>query len=228
MKIFTFLILLLLITSCKNDDDSSTNSTTVIDDTVQMVSELKTWYINGGFGDYYGSNRVYLKYFFNGDTIINHTQYKKLYVKRLDSLFERDIFGSGNSEFVSTSTNLRYTIAMREDSGRVYYRDGIQNSEFLYADFNINIGDVLNYMRNDNNATVTEIDSFLIGDEYITEYKLSNTHYFYEGIGASNGLFKSWAVGFEGGVYLNCFKRGDIKIEIEETAFPANNHCPEY
>ena len=233
MKNTVLLILIILLTSCSDDDNVQPANQTMIDQPIKMVTESNKWYQNGssvfenGATGTTETTKRYLLYFFEGDTIINGLEYKKMYKKQLDSIFHNP-FSGGTNQFISTFSDLNYTAAMREDAESVYYIFRNQNTEELYANFNLNLGDVLNYRWN-SSETVIEIDSIQIGTNYLTKYKLSNNQYFYEGIGASYGLFKGWEIGFEGGVYLSCFKHENDKIGIDEGLnFEINsNYCPE-
>lgn len=219
--------------NCSSDNTTQSTNQIIVDEPIEMVSELNKWYQNGSSEWLNGATatiettRRYLLYFYEGDTLINGLQYKKMYYKQLDSIFNQP-FSGGSNQFISTFNDLKYISAMRQDSDLVYNIFRNQNTEELYADFNINLGDILNYRWNGNDETVTEIDSIEIGSKYITRYKLSNNQYFYEGIGASYGLFKDWSVGIEGGEYLSCFKYDTDKIGIEEGFNSPINYCPEY
>jgi len=225
-KVFYFLILFLILSCSKNDENEI-----IIDEPIKMVSESNAWYTNGGFSSFTDDNNIQytkrlMKYFFYGDTIINNLAYKKLYYKKLDSIF---IQSTGNNNiFQSTNTAISYSHAMREESQKVYYIQRYQETEYFYADFDINLGDELNYRWNNSNLIVTEIDSIQIGEKYITRYKLNNSNYFYEGIGCSYGLFKSWEIGIEGGIYLNCFRYDDDKIEVYDVFSNHTAYCPEF
>ena len=232
MKKIALFYLTLTLISCSNDNTNESDNQTLIDEPIVMVSELNKWYQKGSYEYQNGATATseitkrYLIYFFEGDTLINGLEYKKMYTKQLDSIFHQP-FSGGSNQYISTSNSINYTAAMRQNSDLVYYIYNNQNTEESYADFNINLGDVLNYRWNVNNEIVTEIDSIQIGSKYLTRFKLSNNQYFYEGIGASFGLFKGWNVGFEGGVYLSCFKYDHDKIGITDGFNSSNNYCPE-
>ncbi|MGR7814390.1 hypothetical protein [Lacinutrix undariae] len=233
MKKIMSLCLTISLMSCSSDNITQSANQIIENEPVKMVSELNKWYQNGhsewinGVAATIETTKRHLLYYYEGDTLINGLEYKKMYYKQLDSIFSQPISG-GSNQFVSTFNDLKYISAMRQDSDMVYYIMRNQNTETLYADYNINLGDILNYRWNANAATVTEIDSIEIGSKYLTRYKLSNDQYFYEGIGASYGLFKDWSIGFEGGNYLSCFRYDTDKIGIEEGHNAPINYCPEY
>lgn len=218
---------------CSNDNDSELNSQIPLNESINMVSESNKWYVNGSLEELDETNGILkvirrkLIYYFEGDTLINGFQFKKMYSKQFDSIFHQPISG-GIQQFNSTFNDINYVAAMRQDSDIVYYISINQSTEEIYADFNINLGDVLNYKWNINNVTVTEIDSIEIGTNYLTKYKLSNDNYFYEGIGSSYGLFNTWQINANVGGFLSCFKLDDDKIGINEGFYSPINYCPEF
>ena len=228
MKHILRLLIVTLLFGCSNNDDTSADP---VNTPIEMVSEQNRWFQRGSSEWFNGATGVYETtkkfqwYYFEGDTLINGLTYKKMYSKEVDSLFHQP--NNGTSQFISKSEHLRYIAAMRQDALTVYYVYKNATTEDLYADFNINLGDVLNYKWS-NGETVTEISEMPIGDTFITKYKLSNAQYFYEGIGGSYGLFKDWSVGVEGGSYLSCFKNQTDMIHVEEGFFTTPLDCPEF
>jgi hypothetical protein len=218
-----------LLVSCSNTNDlQSNNQVDII-----MVSESNNWYINGeveyidNVNNILDTRKRKLLYYFEGDTLINDLQYKKMYYKQFDSIFHQPLSG-GLPQFNSIFYDIKYIAAMRQDDYSVYYIPENQSTEDLYANFDINLGDVLNYKWNHDNYRVTAIDSFQIGSNYITRYKLSNDQYFYEGIGASYGLFNAWQANANVGGFLTCFKLNNDKIGINEGFYSPENYCPEF
>ncbi|WP_323789786.1 hypothetical protein [Psychroserpens sp.] len=227
------LLLVCILISCSSNDDSESNNQMKLNKSISMVSESNKWYINGSLEELDEDNGILkeirrkLIYYFEGDTLINGLQFKKMYNKQLDSIYYQPISG-GIQQFDSTFTGINYVAAMRENSDLVIYISAGQNTEEVYADFDINLGDVLNYKWNINNITVTEIDSIEIGSNYLTKYKLSNGQYFYEGIGSSYGLFNTWQTNARIGGFLSCFKLDNDKIGIDEGFYFPTNFCPEF
>jgi len=227
------LLLFCILTSCSNNDDSDVNNQAILNTSIKMVSESNKWYINGSLEEFDEDNGILkeirrkLIYYFEGDTLINGFQFKKMYNKQLDSIYHQSISG-GTQQFNSTHTGLNYVAAMRQNSDLVTYIAAGQNIEDVYADFDIDLGDVLNYKWNTNDAIVTARDSIEIGSHYITKYKLSNGHYFYEGIGASYGLFNTWQTNARTGGFLSCFRLDNDKIGIDEGFYYPTNFCPEF
>ena len=235
MKKNIVLLLVYVLVSCSSNNVSQSNNQNTINEPILMVSESNKWYINGSVenldnaNDILETRRRKLLYYFEGDTLINDMQYKKMYYKQFDSIFNQSYSSPvGLPEFQSTFYDVKYIAAMRQNSDLVYYVHDDQNTEELYADFNINLGEVLNYKWNYDNDIVTEIDSIQIGSNYITKYKLSNDHYFYEGIGASFGLFNAWQINANVGGFLSCFELNNEKIGIDEGFYSPINYCPEF
>ncbi|MBL4624437.1 MAG: hypothetical protein JKY42_04790 [Flavobacteriales bacterium] len=224
------LILVIMLTSCSDSNNLQSDNQ---NEPIIMVSESNKWYQNGSLEQLDEANGILkeirrkLIYYFEGDTLINGLQFKKMYSKQFDSIFHQSIFG-GIQQFNSTFNDINYVAAMRQDSDLVYYIPTNQNTEEIYADFNINLGDELNYKWNINNVIVTEIDSIEIGTNYLTKYKLSNGQYFYEGVGASFGLFNTWQINANVGGFLSCFELDNDKIGIDEGFYSPINFCPEF
>jgi hypothetical protein len=232
------LLLVCILSSCSNNDNSKSNTQNDLNESINMVSESNKWYINGSLEELDEADgiskeiRRKLIYYFEGDTLINGFQFKKMYNKQLDSIYHQSISG-GIQQFNSTFSSINYVAAMRQNSDLVIYISPNQSTEEVYADFNINLGDILNYKWNTYNATVTEIDSIKIGTNYLTKYKLSNDQYFYEGIGSSYGLFNTWQTNARIGGFLSCFSLDYDKIGIDEGFYSlyssaTTNFCPEF
>ena len=233
MKKNIVLFFICTLINCSENNDSQTRDRAVLNESIIMTSESNKWYINGNVeyidnvNDILETRRRKLLYYFEGDTLINNLQYKKMYYNQFDSIFNQPLSG-GLPQFISTFYDVKYIAAMRQDTDLVYYVHKNENTEDLYANFNINLGEVLNYKWNYDNDIVTEIDSIEIGSNYITKYKLSNNQYFYEGIGASYGLFNGWQINANVGGFLVCFESGNHKIEIDEGFYSPINYCPEF
>ncbi len=163
-----------------------------------MVSDGNVWFERGSYGGWgiYDAQERYITHYFDGDTLINGTQYKKLYKDFRDTIFSNPIY---------VQDQLVYEAAMRQDGDLVYFIQAGATTEMLYADFDISVGDVLNYYQNGQNNTVLAIDSFPLGNTYITAYELNSGSYFYEAIGGAHGPFRDYSFGIEGGTYLACF-----------------------
>jgi hypothetical protein len=228
MKHILQLLVICLLFSCSSNDDS----TDTPDGPIQMVSELNQWFQRGSDHWFNGANgtlEVTEKYrwiYFQGDTLINGMDYKKMYSRDVDSLFH--IPNNGTEQFISKTDNLRYIAALRQDTNMVHYIYRNNDTEEVYANYAISLGDELNYKWNYDNATVTEIEEIPIGNTSINKYKLSNNQYFYQAIGGSYGLFKDWSVGIEGGIYLSCFTHQGSTITIDDGFYTVIEDCPAY
>lgn len=178
-----------------------------------MVSESNYWYNYGTIFDYQNNlnSSIHIKYFFKGDTIINGLNYKKMFQNVSDSTYSTPLI----------SQSSYYKAALRQDSMKVYFVNQGDSYENLYCDFNISVGDTLNYFYNDNKATVISIDSVPFGSVFRKKYTLSNTWHFYEGIGNELGLFHDFSLGIEGDSYLSCFQQGyDIENVYAFSGYP--------
>ena len=177
-----------------------------------FVDETNVWYEYGGGGSIYSIINVHNTYFFDGDTTINGFTYQKMMRNRRDTTFSSSYpylqyYPTDNSH------SYGYYAAFRQDSTRVYYVLPDTQDEYLYADFNMLVGDTLKYIEYQGSAlspTVTAIDSIPFGSVYRKRFLLSNGQYFYEGIGCSFGIFKYYVFGVEYGEYLACFQQNGI------------------
>ena len=133
-----------------------------------------------------------MKYWFEGDTIIEGLQYKKVYEQSYARIADFD--------------KAHYFAAIREDTvaAKVYcYYD---NEEYLLYDFSVNVGDVVRvysfwpaYYPHIIEQVVASIDAVLIDNEYRKRIKFFSDiawppfsysqEFWIEGIGSTNGLF---------------------------------------
>jgi len=146
----------------------------------------------------------------SGDTLINGQNYHKIYES---GLFIRTPLPAGLPDS-SFYLNL-YEGCIRETSNKeIYYIDKFSNNEYLLYDFNIAIGDTLQFA---NSLKVTSIDSIYDGSIYRAKYNISSIDtitwstpgYFeyvsiIDGIGSTGGLlwslgpyFEHWGVLYE-------------------------------
>jgi len=131
-----------------------------------------------------------VKFFCNGDTIINDTSFKKLYYK-------------GYTDCPTRTYISGYYGAIRNDilNKRVWFNQ--ENGNFLIYDFNIHVGDsvcnrtVFLPVSFDFCGIVISIDSVMYCNRYFKRYNaidfLNNVHSIIEGIGSPHGLFTTSA-----------------------------------
>lgn len=128
-------------------------------------------------GTYYATDSV--RFYCNGDTLINAQTYKKLmYV------------GNTRSQIVPLTPISGYYGAIRNDipNKRVYF--GQNSGESVLYDFNLNIGDsiLVGSLGGNDKEPISSIDSVLICNEYHTRYNTASGYTLTEGIGSKNGL----------------------------------------
>jgi hypothetical protein len=140
------------------------------------------YFTKGGFFDFYqidgeyGSDYVTenVKFYFNGDTLINDTLFTKLYyigIATPTTTPQRNIYG--------------YFGAIRNDSLRkmVWFNDKV-----LY-DFNLQLGDSYKYNCDESENIIYSIDSVLYCNKYHNfKDSQNNNQFIIEGIGSSYGL----------------------------------------
>lgn len=235
MKNILLILLLLTVIACSTNLDPKIIHQLEDYALIKMVSESNEWYMINNVESLDEPNNILetrkrrLKYFFEGDTIINGLLYQKMYSEQYDSIFHQSYSNPIDlPEFQSTFSDMQYVGALREKDQVVNCVLKNETIESFYADFNIVEGEILQYKWNINDVIVTQIDSLEIGNDYITKYKLSNDQYFYEGIGASFGLFQGWQVNANVGGFLTCFKNENAVISIEEGFYYPQINCPEF
>ena len=129
-------------------------------------------------------------YFLQGDTVINGTNYHKIYKSSGTAHEHCAIGGSLNNWWTFGSS---YTGAMRQEISlkQVYFIQPSSGQECLLYDFSLQVGDTLvNGCSNWGLYTiVSSIDSFLIGNSYRKSFGFSMSPYtVIEGIGGTCGL----------------------------------------
>jgi len=137
----------------------------------------------------------WMKFWFQGDTVIGDYKYKKVYMQANDSIADFD--------------RAYYFAAIREDTvaEKVYfhYNDYYNGEgEYLLYDFSVNVGDVVNFYSlwggfapQLKERIVLSIDSILIDNYYRKKINFEYETWGYymqpeswiEGIGSTNGLF---------------------------------------
>jgi len=132
----------------------------------------------------------WMKFHFQGDTIIDNYKYKKVYMQAHDS--------------IADFNKAYYFAAIREDTvaEKVYcytedYYYGAR--EYLLYDFSVNMGDVVSvysfwpsFCPTLRETVVTSIDSILIENQYRKRINFTygvHTESWIEGIGSTNGIF---------------------------------------
>jgi hypothetical protein len=173
----------------------------------QIVDSIKIWSNMQEFC--HPDSSVYSTSYnkFYGDTLINDTLYKKVWIS--------DEEDHENWYFYGTF--------IREENNSVYYREMFQNEGLIY-DFNLGLGDSV-FLSNPRAATnlwltLTEIDSVEITDGFRERWKLesseySKDEYWIMGIGSGAGVLNSGTQIFGGmcGLYtLLCEKENDETI----------------
>lgn len=124
------------------------------------------------------------------------------------SVFHDDIFIGGTRQNISER--------------RVFYYDNEDNQEYLLYDFDLKVGDTLEYaynMDNDYSLVVLFTDSILLGGEYRKRFQFTNYGeydlYLIEGIGSTTGLF-NW---LPNDLHLQCFRHNG------ESIYPDGETC---
>jgi len=161
-----------------------------------------------------------IKYYFVGDTTINSLTYSKLYKSGIT--FQEAM----GPNVICDSTIYHYTDvyvgAIRNDTGKVFYKSSYNDPEILLYDFTLNIGDrLIRPWVGVDTSIVVAIDTVTINNQQHRRFfinvgttnanYLDSSRYITEGIGASTGLVENQ--NWEGSNELLCY---------------AENHSPVY
>ncbi len=159
-------------------------------------------------------------YYIQGDTIINGAACHKIYQSGITH--EHCNFGNYINNW-GVINNI-YTGAYRQDITlkKVLFIYPGDTTQCLLYDFNLNVGDTINYGCNNWGGcfiiTVTSIDSILIGNTYRKRFNLSNfpSYSLIEGIGSTSGLLEPICP-FEYFGTLICFSQNGQSIYPDTT-----------
>jgi hypothetical protein len=133
-----------------------------------------------------------------GDTVISGKTYHKLVSNSI--YYEQGPFpGDVDYQYI-TSSNSSYSGAIRQDTmlRQVYLLSPSATNEIVLYDFSLHVGDTLGnfsiVVGSTTSATITTIDSVLIGTSYRKRWVVNQSGavlngYIIEGIGSTSGLF---------------------------------------
>jgi hypothetical protein len=160
-----------------------------------------------------------ISYYIQGDTIINNTTYHK--IMHSGSIYHHCLFGSSVNQWQQITP--AYIGAIRQDTllKQVYFLQLSFSQECILYDFDLSIGDTLNYgcMNNSGScAVVTSIDSVLIGNSYRKRFNLSTNppYSIIEGIGSTAGFYEPLCP-FEYSANLVCFSQNGQTLYPDTT-----------
>lgn len=189
-------------------------------DLSNFVDSSNVWYNYGGSFPMNGQYMQYHRfYFYQGDTTIGSQTYKKMFKQVRDSVF------STNTSPYQMNYPLHYEAAFRQEGKKVYFVQLDSLIEKLYIDFDMQVGDTVEYFSFGNSIkTVTSIDSIPFGNQHRKRFSTTGG-IIYEGIGHAYGIFRDNALFIEGGDYLSCFRQYGGTQDVY--AWPDNPECPE-
>lgn len=151
-------------------------------------------------------------YKIEGDTFINTLHYKKVY-----RLYFHADYSSGVPEWNPPLQieNIVLFGAVREENQKVYAIQFVPdyfafnctiNSEFLFYDLNVQVGDTLCKEGNCNMCIIytnTSVVEYIVPSSFLPGHKeiqTSDWHFFFEGVGNDKGLFETAFNSVSGGV----------------------------
>jgi len=155
-----------------------------------------------------------VKYYFMGDTVINNLIYSKLYKSGIK--YQVPLGPDANCDTTIYHFTDSYVGAIRNDTGKVFFKSVYKNPETLLYDFTLNIGDtLLRPFFNFGVNTVYAIDTVTISNRQHRRFFIKTTdtltnssiidsmNYITEGIGATTGLVEQ--PNFESANELLCY-----------------------
>ena len=162
-----------------------------------------------------------INYYFIGDTLINNLTYSKIYKYGIH--YQVPLGPNSNCDpNVNHFTDV-YVGAIRNDTGKVFFKSIYNNPEILLYDFTLNIGDTLKrpcFGSTTDTNIVVAIDTvtinnrqhrrFFISDGSQSSGTIDSTNYIVEGIGAAIGLVEE--PNWEGANELLCYAENHIPI----------------
>ncbi len=160
-----------------------------------------------------------LKYYFMGDTLINAHTYSKLYKSGIK--YQTPLGPNLNCDPNIYHFTDVYVGAIRNDTGKVFYKIIYNDPEILLYDFTLNVGDTLQRpCFNFDTNTIVAIDTvtinnrqhrrFFIDSDTLTSSTIDSMQYIIEGIGAATGLLEQ--ANFEAANELLCYAENHIPI----------------
>ena len=166
-------------------------------------------------------------YIQKGDTVINNTQYNKLYLN--EHHWEYWLNPSCFFDY-GTTTNV-FVGGLRNDSAnkKVYYFDNYSNQDCLLYDFSLNVGDsIREWWSNCSNIgyyyKILSVDSVLVGMQYHKRFNIAGGYNadtsIIEGVGSLTGLLGYYFF-FENFNQLHCFSELNQVMYVNTNCF-----CP--
>ena len=151
-------------------------------------------------------------YYVNGDSTINDTVYKKIFIR---GVYDQNWFNPPPAiECGANETYNNYYLLLLQVDKQMYIRTLETESLILLYDFDLNVGDALPMTFNNftSDILIDSIDSILVGDVYRKRFHFQGlmASFIIEGIGSNVGLFEPMGVIFECGHNLDCFALNEI------------------
>lgn len=169
-----------------------------------------TWTIASvSMGSYFANETFVIK----GDTTINSTIYKSIFVTK-DSIY---------NPLISN-----YFCAVREFTNKWYFIPADSTKEFMLYDFGVKTGDTVTinnpWVEGKMKLNVFDIDSIELNGSYYKNIELGFylnpydppyiSDHWIRGIGSTQGLYLSGSRTMDGGFQLLCFHRNDTLIYL--------------
>jgi hypothetical protein len=170
-----------------------------------------SWIVSAGGTQ--GAPCYEVKYFMDGDTVLNGLSYIK--IKSYGWYGSSGINGCEPWAYWTYHGTPSYVGGLRNDTAqrKVYFLRSSDTTESLLYDFSLSIGDTLHPGFNNLNAGDVVVDSFdsvFVGNNYrrimyVNSYGGGSISGIIEGIGSQSGLVEDLFMGFGFGSHLNCY-----------------------
>ncbi len=165
-----------------------------------LLKEGNKWWVSRaeGYCDTCNPNASFWYIFINGETTVDGVVYKKIYS---NLYFVNPHTPSGPEPYPGspgyyTNNPDIFECLMREDvlTRKVYFLDGITNTEKLIYDFSAQVGDIVDanwrwYPETTTAAIEDIVFGSVFGKENVKTFKLDYFKNIFEGIGSRSGLF---------------------------------------
>ena len=189
-----------------------------------LIDTSSVWFQEWGYDAGGAGEGAFDRYFFETDTSIGATQYYRLHSLTQSYTYYNSPWGIVHEYNNIADRTFSENIFLREDtiSHQVFELaiSGIDSTEILFYDFDLEIGDTLQFNSTEVENIVIGIDSVLINGEYRRRFSVGTEEtdlepylYIIDGIGSTYGLVAILEPPFETGQMLHCFtQEGETTI----------------
>ncbi len=181
---------------------------------VPFPTDNATW--NTLFYGQYSATDIYTinyQYKLMGDTVLNGTQYSKMYYTETSNKNSDEIYIGGLRED-DMKQIFFFPVSQTLPTLSAHNFPDNTSEHMIYTFNNLEVGQVLPVNADEKLIRVVSVDSVLIGDTYRKRYGIENQQilaldYWIEGIGSSVEFLSAFTFEFEWSFYTLCVKMND-------------------